>query len=100
MGIPYPKTDVIKSDVQTATALVRTGAAHLYGINLTAGADAASATLHNSVDNSGDILVSVKAAINTTRPVMFPNPVNASTGLYLVITGTTPVCNVYFTAAS
>lgn len=61
------------------------------GIILTGGADAASITLYNEVDNSETSAAKkavIKAAINTTVVVDLEQ--YFSVGCYMAITGTTP----------
>jgi hypothetical protein len=57
---------------------------------ITGGADAASVTIYDNTAGSGTKLAVVKAAINTTASWTPAQPQVCSTGLYAVITGTTP----------
>lgn len=89
------ETPLLSSGVKASSVLIRTGAAVFGGIVLTAAGDAASATLYDNTTNSGTILSVVKAGAGATVAVSGPL-VQAGTGLYVVITGTSPSCVVYY----
>lgn len=82
------------SHTVTATGLAFTGAGVLRGVGLCAGADAATVTVHDGTDNTGAVIAKLGAGIGLSA-APFSVPVNFKTGIYLVVTGTTPRVNVY-----
>jgi len=82
---------------KTSSGLVVSGNTRLMAIILTAGSNAASVAVDDSIDGSGDILVTLKAATNTSRVFTIGQPgIKASTGLYATITGTSPKIYVVY----
>ena len=73
----------------TATGDVTTVTSHLQAVTLTAGADAASVALRAG-GASGTLLLTVKAAANTTTPVPLGAAVPFSGGLHATFSGTSP----------
>lgn len=84
------------STTVAATATIRTGPGALVAVLLTAGADAASATIYDNTEGSGTVLAVVKAAINTTVSWTPPDGQAAARGIHAVITGTAPSCTVVY----
>lgn len=72
-----------------ASGLVKQGPAVLDALVLTADADAASVTVYDGVDATGEKVLSLKAAIGATVALV-GIAIYLTTGCYLVITGTTP----------
>ena len=99
MGIPRTTLDVATNDVLAATGAVASGKALFYGCVITGGADAASVTYHDNTAGTGTVLLTVKAAINTTVTCIIP-PTICSTGIYATITGTTPDVHTFYNAIS
>jgi len=79
----------------TSSGLVRTGPGALASVLLTAGADAATVTIHDSADASGTVICVLKAGIGQTVSWSPGWPIAAS-NLYAAITGTTPDVTVVY----
>lgn len=87
----------VQSVVLSSSAAVKGGPGVVYGLILTAGADAASVVLYDNTSGATPKLIgTVKAAINTSVEVSFPNGVAFGTGCYATITGTTPDVTVLY----
>ena len=89
--IPGP----ISSTTIAATATVFSRPGQLFGAVLTAGADAASVILRDNTAGSGNVVLTLKAAINATTSVIIPNGIALGVGCHATITGTTPSLTVY-----
>lgn len=82
----------------TATGTARTGSGKLLGGVLTAGADAATATIYDNTAASGKVLRTVKAAASTSVELGVPAcGVHFGTGLHVVLAGTGPKLYLEFT---
>jgi len=79
----------------TATGTIHTGPGVFKGINICAGADAATATVYDNTSAAGRIICKVGAAIGLSKESYPPGGVLCSIGIHVVITGTTPQVNVY-----
>lgn len=99
MALSFPQSDVVQNKNLSATGAVNSGKAFFYGCVLTGGADAASATFYDNTAGSGTKLLTVKAGINTTIVAVCP-AVRCGTGIYAVVTGTTPELNAFYVALS
>jgi len=78
----------------TATGLIRTGSTFVSGATLVAGSAAATLTLNDSLDGSGDDKGGVKTAASTSQDSkMFGTQCN--TGIYATLTGTDAVAYMY-----
>jgi hypothetical protein len=79
-----------------STGLVYTGSTLFYGAVLTGGSDAATLTLRDWTSTTGgaNIMV-IKAAANTTVPVILDKPIHVRTGVYATLTGTSPSASVF-----
>ncbi|OGL62022.1 MAG: hypothetical protein A3J27_12100 [Candidatus Tectomicrobia bacterium RIFCSPLOWO2_12_FULL_69_37] len=74
-----------------ATGTARTGSGKLLGGVLTAGADAATATIYDNTSAAGKVLRTVKAPAGTTVDIGVPAcGVHFGTGLHAVLAGTGP----------
>lgn len=81
-----------------ATGTARTGNGKLLGGVLTAGADAATATIYDNTAASGKVIRTVKAAANTTVSLAIPPcGVRFGAGLHAVLAGTGPKLYLEFT---
>ena len=75
----------------TATGTAKTGNGKLLGGILTAGADAATATIYDNTSAAGNILRTVKAPANTSVELAVPHGgIRFGTGLHVVLAGTAP----------
>lgn len=99
MALPRATSDVVQDKFLASTGAVNLGKALLYGCVVTAGADAASITIYDNTAGSGTKVLSVKAAAGSTATGLI-YPVRAETGLYAVITGTTPETYTLYNAIS
>lgn len=63
----------------------------VYGIYLTAGADAASVSLFDALTQTGTAKVVLKAAAATSDKFMFEKGFPLKTGASITLTGTSPV---------
>ena len=73
----------------TATGDITTDDAHLRAVVLTAGADAATATVRAG-GSSGTVVLVLKAAINTTASATDLHDAFCAGGIHLTVGGTTP----------
>ena len=78
----------------TTTGLARTGKTFVNGITLVAGGAAATVTLNDSLDDSGDDKGGVKAVANTSQDSNLHGN-DFVTGVYATITGANAVAYVY-----
>ena len=78
----------------TASGPVKAGPGLAHTVVLTAGADAASATLYDETTGSGDVIAVVKAAAGATESVLLD--VAFGVGLYVVLAGTSPTMTVSY----
>lgn len=76
------------------TADIVTYSAHLREVVLTAGADAATATIRAG-GASGTVILVVNAALTATVSVALTD-VYCAGGIHVTITGTTPSCSVVY----
>lgn len=75
----------------TATGTVRSGNGKLMGGMLTAGIDAASATIYDNTAASGAILRTVKAAAASSVDLAVPpGGIRFGKGVHVVLSGTAP----------
>lgn len=82
----------------TATGTARTGSGKLLGGVLTAGVDAATATIYDNTAASGKVLRIVKAAANASASLEVPAcGIHFVTGLHVVLAGTAPKLYLEFT---
>lgn len=82
----------------TATGTAKTGSGKLLGGVLTAGIDAATATIYDNTAASGSKLRVVKAAAGTTVGLGVPQGgIHFKTGLHVVLAGTAPLLYLEFT---
>lgn len=73
-----------------ATGLVYTGGNQLYSVSLTAGSDTATVTVYDWTSATGGYVVcKLSAVANTTTTRKF-SPLKIFSGIYAVVTGTTP----------
>ncbi len=87
----------VKSSEITADGAVNAAPGALCGVALTAGSDAATLIIYdNPAAASGDKLITLKAAANTSVAYSPSQPINASKGLYADITGTGPAAYVAY----
>ncbi len=78
----------------TATGLIRTGSTFVEGATLVAGSAAATLTLNDSLDGTGDDKGGVKTATATSQDAnMFG--AQCGTGIYATLTGTGAVAYMY-----
>ena len=81
-----------------ATGTAKTGSGKLLGGVLTAGADAATATIYDNTAASGKVLRTVKAAANASAGLEVPAcGIRFGTGLHVVLAGTGPKLYLEFT---
>ncbi len=73
----------------TGAVAVAGNSGRLTCLMVNAGADAATATVYDNTTNSGTIIAKLSAAINTSEAIQCDVVYNK--GIYIVITGTTPV---------
>lgn len=78
----------------TTTGLTRTDSTFVEGINLVAGNAAATLTLNDSLDGSGDDKGGVKTAANASQDSNMHRNL-FSTGIYATISGADAVAYVY-----
>jgi hypothetical protein len=78
----------------TASGAVKAGPGLVHTVLLTAGADAASATLYDETTGSGDVIAVVKAGAGATESVLLD--VAFGVGLYVVLAGTSPTVTVSY----
>lgn len=79
----------------TATGLARTGKTYVSGVVIAAGVDAATAVLNDSLDGTGGD----KGAVNAVATASDNNNMYGcefETGVYVTLTGTSPIAYVYF----
>ena len=67
------------------------GANKIWTISLTAGVDAATLTISDNITASTDEMWTVAAAIGTTNTVTFPMGLSIKKGIYVALTGTSPL---------
>jgi len=80
-----------------ASAVISATPGALLGVLLTAAADAASITLYdNATTNSGAVLAVLKAPINSTVQWTPPGGQACGSGIYAVVTGTSPSATVVY----
>lgn len=87
-----PVTQVEK----TSSAAVKSTPGMLCGVVLTGGSDAASVIIYDNTAGSGTILLTLKAAANTSIIWTPAQPVSAGTGIYAALTGTSPAVDVSY----
>jgi hypothetical protein len=78
----------------TASGAVKSGPGVLHSLVLTAGSDAATATVYDETSGSGDVIVAIKAAANATESVVLD--VAFGVGLYVALSGTSPTVTVSY----
>lgn len=70
------------------------GVYKVFGIILTAGADAASVSLKSGGTGGTELIPPIKAVLETTTVVMFPVSIAFGNGVFGTLTGTTPDATV------
>jgi hypothetical protein len=87
----------IKTKKMTADGIVFAGRVRIYGVIIVAGADLVTAVLYdNASAASGDELPGGKAAANTLASWTSSAGVLCRNGIYLDVTGTSPVVHVLY----
>ncbi len=81
----------------TSNGLVHTGYGALVSVALTAAGDTATATVYDNTAGSGTVICVLKAAANTCQVLAPAAALGVSTGIYVVLAGTTPNCCVAYT---
>jgi hypothetical protein len=84
------------STTTAASAAIRSGPGALVAVLLTAGSDAASATIYDNTAGSGTVLAVLQAAANSTVSWTPPGGQAAAHGLYAALTGTAPSVTVVY----
>jgi len=83
-------------DYGTASRIVSSDQAFLWGVEVAGDADAAVVNIRNGPLVTSPIIFTIKTPILTTVPVMLPKSLPVL-GLYLeVLSGTTPATTVFF----
>ena len=76
------------------TAAIHTGPVLLCGYTMAnATANAATITIHNALTATSTVLLTDTVPGNTSRIVQLPNPIYASVGITVILTGTSPTAN-------
>ena len=87
----------LASCTRSSSGIVKAAPGMLEGAVLTAGSDAATVIVYdNASAASGTVLCKLAALANTSASAVFPDPVVASKGLYVAVTGTNPSASLYY----
>lgn len=82
---------------KTSDGAVKASGGQLVSVVLTGGSDAATVVLYNNPSAaSGTVIVTLKAAINTTVVFTPAAPIVCSAGIYADLTGTGPLVYVSY----
>jgi hypothetical protein len=65
-------------------------------VNLTAGADTATAIVYDNASTTGTVVCKLSQAANTTGTFQPIASLPMANGIYVAITGTTPTCTVVY----
>lgn len=78
-----------------ATADITTANAYLRSVSLTGGSDAATVVVRAG-GSGGTVILTLKAAINTTAPQAVFGRAYCAAGIHVTVTGTAPAVTVEF----
>jgi len=81
---------------KTASAAVLSGEGSLYSVVLTAGSDAATATVYDNTSGSGTVICKLGAATGETVQWSPGVRLPVSTGIYVALSGTGPSCSIAY----
>lgn len=82
--------------VMTASGLAYTGATEVYSIVLAAGSDAATVIIYDWTDATGTRAIKLSAAAGTSAIYTPTDTLKIKSGIYVVLTGTSPALTVQF----
>jgi len=77
--------------LRLTAGLVSTGLNYIYALTLTAGSDTATLQIYDGTTLGGYLCWTLKAAANTSQSVTFTTPIEIKRGMFIVLSGTSPV---------